>query len=111
MENIINNLKAALSTETANGRMIRTFVQAFVGVGILASAVVALPEFQSLMRTIGLAGQMTAAAAFVASMSRLMSAAESLYEKARKWADGEKTNTDSSDGRAIHRRRANKRIS
>ena len=56
MENIINNLKAALSTETANGRMIRTFVQAFVGVGILASAVVALPEFQSLMRTIGLAG-------------------------------------------------------
>lgn len=51
--------------------MIRTFVQAFVGVGILASSVVALPEFQSLMRTIGLAGQMTAVAAFVASMSRL----------------------------------------
>ena len=96
MENIINNLKTAFSTKTANGRAVRTFVQAFLGFGILASALVAMPEFQTFMQSVGLAGQMTAVATFVAGMSRLMSAVEALYKKVREWADGD--NADSSNG-------------
>lgn len=89
MNDITERLKAMFSTKTSNGRMVRTFVQAGVGFAVLLSAVAALPELQRAMRDIGWGGQTIAAAAAAASISRVMSELEALYEKLRKWADGE----------------------
>ena len=83
----MEKVKALFSAKTAQGRMVRSFLQT-IGAGIvLMSAVVTMPEFKGFLDSMGFGGWLGAIAGAVAAASGVWSVVEKYYRSLSKWAE------------------------
>lgn len=78
-------LKSLFSSKTNHGRVIRTFLQAFVGLSTLMLGVFAIPEFYTLFDSLPLIAQLGGMAAFVGIISAVQNYGTKFLDYIKEW--------------------------
>lgn len=78
-------LKQLFSSQTAYGRVIRTFIQAFIGICIAVLAVVSLPEFTTWFGEQPWLAQIGGVAGVIAFVSAIQNALGKLWDAIEEW--------------------------
>lgn len=78
-------LKTLLSSKTAHGRVIRTFIQAFMGLSVAIVAIVAFPDFNGWFGQLEWVAQVGGVAGIIAAVTAVQNGLEKLWETIKDW--------------------------